>query len=297
MDNPLISIVIPVYNTAPYLSKCLDSVINQTYKNLEIIIGNNMSTDGSLDIINKYISIDSRIKLVNYKEFAPTVNESRCRCISEASADWIIPVDSDDYISYNYVAKLWTRHIETDADFVGSRMTLIDNEGCEYRTIPAEDFNMTQILSGDEAVMLTLDEWIISANGGLVRKDIWTNISSVLNSRPIETDEFESRILLSSCKMVTFADIPYYYNYNPNSVGRTPSWSKWKYNLSSNTSLVRFAKSKYGKSSQIYKSIRLRSFKYLIKVIEFVFFNIYKLKNKERVDAFNSVKLFIKEVL
>ena len=63
--NPKISIVIPVYNVEKYVSKCLQSVVNQTYRNLEIIIVNDGSTDNSVEIVKKYKKIDQRIKLIN----------------------------------------------------------------------------------------------------------------------------------------------------------------------------------------------------------------------------------------
>ena len=63
----LLSVIIPVYNVEPYLEQCLDSVINQTYKNLEIICINDGSTDNSLKILEKYQKKDSRIKLINQK--------------------------------------------------------------------------------------------------------------------------------------------------------------------------------------------------------------------------------------
>ena len=67
MKSPLISVVIPIYNTEKYLEKCLDSIVNQTYKNLEIICINDGSTDSSPEIITKYANKDSRIKIINQK--------------------------------------------------------------------------------------------------------------------------------------------------------------------------------------------------------------------------------------
>ena len=65
--QPKISIIIPVYNTSKYLKKCLNSVINQTYKNYNVIIVNDGSTDNSLDIIKEYIKKSSNIILINQK--------------------------------------------------------------------------------------------------------------------------------------------------------------------------------------------------------------------------------------
>ncbi|EAM0391635.1 glycosyltransferase family 2 protein, partial [Campylobacter jejuni] len=65
MNNPLISIIIPIYNVAPYLKECLDSVINQSYKNLDIVLVDDGSDDGSLDIALEYLNKDKRIFLIS----------------------------------------------------------------------------------------------------------------------------------------------------------------------------------------------------------------------------------------
>ncbi|MBF7046561.1 glycosyltransferase family 2 protein, partial [Campylobacter volucris] len=65
MNNPLITIIIPIYNVAPYLRECLDSAINQTYKNLDIILVDDGSTDESLDIALEYLNKDERIFLIS----------------------------------------------------------------------------------------------------------------------------------------------------------------------------------------------------------------------------------------
>lgn len=65
MTNPLISIIVPIYNVEKYLSKCLDSLVNQTYKNIEIVCFNDASTDNSLRILEDYAQKDDRIKVIN----------------------------------------------------------------------------------------------------------------------------------------------------------------------------------------------------------------------------------------
>ena len=99
MKKPLISIIVPVYNTEKYLNKCLDSLINQTYKNIEIICINNGSTDNSHSILNQYQELDSRVNVVN------TINEgvsiARNVALDIAKGEYIMFVDSDDWINLN----------------------------------------------------------------------------------------------------------------------------------------------------------------------------------------------------
>ena len=103
---PLVSVCVSVYNRAKYLEQCLDSIINQTYSNLEIIIIYNTSTDTSLDIINKYKQKDPRIKLYFLdKEKEPGSNSRQAAelAYTKAKGEYIGTVDSDDYIALNCI--------------------------------------------------------------------------------------------------------------------------------------------------------------------------------------------------
>lgn len=73
MIKPKVSVIIPVYNTEKYLRECLDSVINQTLKDIEIICVNDGSTDNSINILNEYKQNDSRIKVLNIKNSGPSI--------------------------------------------------------------------------------------------------------------------------------------------------------------------------------------------------------------------------------
>lgn len=95
----LISVIIPVYNVDKYLDECLSSVVNQTYKNLEILCINDGSTDNSLYILEKYAKQDKHIKIINIKNRGPSY--ARNIALDMALGDIISFVDSDDYIDLN----------------------------------------------------------------------------------------------------------------------------------------------------------------------------------------------------
>jgi glycosyltransferase involved in cell wall biosynthesis len=101
----LISIVVPVYNSEKYLEKCLVSLINQTYKNIEIIVINDGSTDGSLDIAKQLAKRDSRVKVYSKKNGG--LSSARNHGIEKASGEYIGFVDSDDYIDCNMYSYLY----------------------------------------------------------------------------------------------------------------------------------------------------------------------------------------------
>lgn len=101
------SFIVPVYNTSNYLKKCIDSLINQTYKSFEIIIVNDGSTDNSLDIINGYKESNKNIKIINQKNGG--LSNARNNGVKKASGEYIIFVDSDDYVEKNLLENIDSR--------------------------------------------------------------------------------------------------------------------------------------------------------------------------------------------
>jgi len=104
--TPKISIIIPIYNTARYLSVCLDSVIKQTYENLEIILIDDGSTDDSGKIADTYAKKDSRIKVIHQKNQGQSA--ARNHGLKIASGDFISFLDSDDKIKPDFIQKLFS---------------------------------------------------------------------------------------------------------------------------------------------------------------------------------------------
>ena len=98
MSFPLVTVIIPIYNTASYIRDCLGSVISQTLKNIQIICVDDGSTDRSLEIVNEFASFDSRIEVVKLKE---NVGGGRAKnlAINLVAAEYFVVVDSDDYCS------------------------------------------------------------------------------------------------------------------------------------------------------------------------------------------------------
>lgn len=105
---PKISVIIPVYNTEKHLRKCLESVLNQTLKDIEIICIDDCSTDNSLEILKKYQTNDNRIKLFDFTE-NQGVSIARNEGINHAQGEYIGFVDSDDYIDLDFYEKLYNK--------------------------------------------------------------------------------------------------------------------------------------------------------------------------------------------
>ena len=115
-EAPLISVIVPAYNAKDYLKECLDSICNQSYKNLEIICINDGSTDNSEEIMRDYAKKDSRIKILS--QHNQGISISRNNGIERAQGEYIFFLDSDDTIEPNAIETLYKRAHQTQADIV-----------------------------------------------------------------------------------------------------------------------------------------------------------------------------------
>lgn len=123
---PLITIIIPVYNTEKYIRQCLDSVVNQTYKNIEIIVINDASTDYSYTILKRYDKEHKNIKLINnYINLG--VSASRNIGLNAANGDYIYFLDSDDYIELEAIQKMVNLSLIYEVSLIEGTLSNIRN--------------------------------------------------------------------------------------------------------------------------------------------------------------------------
>lgn len=114
IELPLISIIIPVYNTEKYVNRCLDSIINQTYKNIDVIIVDDGSTDNAGKMCDKYAIIDSRIRVFHMVNRG--VSAARNFGIENARGKYLTFIDSDDYVDKNFILSMYNELINSNAD-------------------------------------------------------------------------------------------------------------------------------------------------------------------------------------
>jgi len=119
-SRPLLTIVVPVHNTEKYLDKCIESILNQTIKDFELIIVNDGSIDGSLEIIKNYMKDDSRIKLINNEKASGNPGTPRNQAIEIAKGHYLGFVDSDDWIDNNMYKTLVEKAVQENSDIVFS---------------------------------------------------------------------------------------------------------------------------------------------------------------------------------
>ncbi len=133
MQSPKVSVIIPVYNTEKYLHKCLDSVINQTLKDIEIICVDDGSTDGSLGILREYEKKDPRVRVFTQ----PNINAGAARNngLSHAAGEYLSFLDADDFFEANMLEDAYCRAKDKNAEIVVFRCDHYFSETGEYKLV------------------------------------------------------------------------------------------------------------------------------------------------------------------
>ena len=127
MNNDLVTIVVPVYNVEKYIERCLNSIIGQTYNNLEILVVNDGTEDKSMEICKRIQLKVSRIKIINQKTAG--LSAARNTGIRNASGKYICFIDSDDFVNKEYVRLLLNSLIENDTDISVCDFLYINEKG------------------------------------------------------------------------------------------------------------------------------------------------------------------------
>lgn len=134
MNKPEVSVIVPVYNVEKYLHRCMNSILNQTLENIEIILVDDGSTDTSGSICDEYAKIDKRVKVIHKKNEG--LGFARNSGIEIATGEYIGFIDSDDYIDLSMFEKLYYKANEFNVDYVRCEYKIVNNKGVsENKTI------------------------------------------------------------------------------------------------------------------------------------------------------------------
>lgn len=128
MKNPKISVIVSVYNTEKYIEKCLDSLLNQTYSNIEIVVINDCSTDGSLKILKKYAKKYDNMILIENKE-NKGLSYSRNVGLEKATGEYIGYIDSDDYVDSTYYEQMMKAIKKEKSEIAIADMKIVYEDG------------------------------------------------------------------------------------------------------------------------------------------------------------------------
>lgn len=215
MNQPLISVIIPAYGVEKYIAQCLESVISQTYKNLEIIVVNDGTKDRSAEIAKDYAAKDSRIKVYDFKNGGLSV--ARNRGLEIATGDYISYIDSDDWLDTKMYETLLEAAMKNEADMV--KCGIIETNGAAEEKITFSDvkiINNEQHKAFKNYFKGTL--WTIACNG-LYRCDLAKKVKFPENI--VHEDNYSSGLFLYFDKKV--ASIPfcgYYYRVNNTGISK-----------------------------------------------------------------------------
>lgn len=171
-EKQLISVVVPVYNVCDYLVDCLNSLLTQTYGNIEIVLVDDGSTDGSGAVCDEVALVDKRIKVVHQENGGLSV--ARNIGTKHTRGDWIVYVDSDDVVSPHYIEHLYAAAKQNCSDIAICKGTVFS----ENETFKVAELNRITVVDPDTAIneLLSENRASTAAWGKLAKSSIWKSL-------------------------------------------------------------------------------------------------------------------------
>jgi len=225
MNNIKVSIIVPVYNSEQYLSKCLDSLLRQTLKEIEVICINDGSTDSSLDILKDYAKQDSRIKIINQKNLKQ--GKARNIGVENASGEFIGFLDSDDWVEPEFYEKLYKSSKIHDSDIACGNVIYNSNG-----ILNNSNFISKYTFKSNKEVITTPEQKYNLLKAGVVWNKIYkTELIVKNNIRFPENIKFEDNYftfvtLMFSDKISLVEDAYVFYNIRDNSIMTSLTYDK-----------------------------------------------------------------------
>lgn len=217
-EQPKVSIIVPVYNVENYIKRCLDSIIEQTYKNLEIIIINDESMDNSLSICEEYAQRDERIRIFSQKNGG--LSDARNTGINKATGDYICFIDSDDWVEKDYIQSGIDIVLKNNVKLVVfGYFNSTDKE--DAITIKGWIDKEEKVFSKKEAIKILVEDENIKSHAWdkIYKKDLFDDIKFP-KGRNFE-DIFIMHKIFDKCENIAISKQPkYHYYIRENSIAR-----------------------------------------------------------------------------
>lgn len=221
MRNTKISVIIPVFRVEAFLQKCVDSIRNQTYKNLEIILVDDGSDDGCPALCDAYAEIDDRIKVIHQKNGG--LSAARNSGLEVATGEYIGFVDSDDYIDPFMYECLLDEMRKQDASLGICAFDYVTPAGVKLEGEEYESPLRDGVYDGKELLAKVIEKngcFYVTAWNKLYKKEIWDNLR--FEDGKVHEDEFViHKVLLKCRKVAVVSDIFYHYMQNDKSIMHT----------------------------------------------------------------------------
>ena len=218
--NELVSVIVPVYNVERYLNRCLDSIISQSYDNIEIILIDDGSTDLSGKICDQYKLKDSRVITIHKSNGG--LSDARNTGLSVAKGNYYIFVDSDDYISKDHIECLYRNLLNYQADISIANLLCVDTDGHPVGTEKKEDkristFNKKMAIKE----LLVSGCFSNSSSGKMFKSELFANVRFP-KGRIYEDVATIYKAFLNANKVVYINQNIYYYVYHGESISHKP---------------------------------------------------------------------------
>jgi glycosyltransferase involved in cell wall biosynthesis len=168
-----LTVIVPIYNEEKYLNRCVDSIVNQSYENLEIILVDNKSTDSTGSICDTYGAKDSRIKVIHRKEHG-WISDGRNDGLAAATGEWITFVDADDWLELNFYQEMFD-HMPQNSDTIDILFSGGRTDYCNDGSIKKVKYRNTDFDFSDK-------EKIIGLIGELLDTPVTSNVNSTLSA-------------------------------------------------------------------------------------------------------------------
>lgn len=215
--NAKVTIIVPFYNVEKYLRKCLDSLINQTYKNLEIIVVDDGSTDNSVKICDEFANRDNRITVIRQKNGGISI--ARNAGLDKMTGSYVTFVDSDDYLEINAVEKFLKISITEGADIVCSETIIIFKDRIVHNSNKENEKYSTELIK--EKILL--DKLGNHAATKFYKAELWKNIR--FPEKLVYEDFYIMPSVCVNAKKIVYKCEPLYYYNRTNPTSLSSLWN------------------------------------------------------------------------
>lgn len=200
-DTPLISVIVPVYNVEKYLSRCLESLVNQSYDNIEIIVVDDGSTDNSPQIIKKFLNKNDNMRVIT--QVNQGVSVARNTGLKNAKGKYIMFTDGDDYVDKDFCLAAYTSLMANHSEIVIFNIHVVNNEKSYLINLGLREGQVSK----EQALSTTINASF--PFNKIYRASLFKNISYPVNK--LYEDIFITYKIINKAKSVSYVDKALYY--------------------------------------------------------------------------------------
>lgn len=289
MDNILVSVIVPIYNVEKYLAKCIESIINQSHKNIEIILVDDGSPDSCPRICDEYAKKDKRIKVIHKKNGG--VSKARNDGIDIAIGDYLVFVDADDYLAQEYIDYMLGMVFNNNCEFGFSK-------NCYFSNNQEQINDNIIIVDSNKATALLLSQQVIVGCWNKIYKTSFLKSNNIYFSDKLFYGEglnFIIKVANSTSKIAVGSKRVYFYRKNNSSSATSKFNIKKHYN--GEKSLKEIQKNIDLKSDIVYRQYMIHYTLYCLNAVEDLYTNkmhkTYKSDYKRWLQIINDNKSII----